>query len=116
MLLRWQGDFFTEQLFCFIPEIFSRLHNTVCIGYLNNLQPADAHDPNNLSHFKKANFTQDENKHSDGKLQCPPLNRITLGQLKSDNNNRQIQLTDVFCVLLYVRVQWDQRYLITISG
>ena len=33
------------------------------------------------------------------KVQCPPLNRITLGQHKSDNNNRMIQLTDVFCVL-----------------
>jgi hypothetical protein len=32
-------------------------------------------------------------------IQCPPLNRITLGQHKSDNNNRMIQLTDVFCVL-----------------
>jgi len=32
--------------------------------------------------------------------QCPQLNRITLGQRKSDNNNRMIQLTDVFCVLL----------------
>jgi len=27
-------------------------------------------------------------------------NRITLGQRKSDNNNRMIHLTDVFCVLL----------------
>ncbi len=33
-------------------------------------------------------------------LQCPPLNRITLAQHKSDNNNRMIQLTAVFCVLL----------------
>ncbi len=33
-------------------------------------------------------------------IQCPPLNRITLGQHKSDNNNRMIQLTDVICVLL----------------
>ncbi len=32
-------------------------------------------------------------------LQCPPLNRITLGQHKSDKNNRMIKLTDVFCVL-----------------
>ena len=32
-------------------------------------------------------------------LQCPQRNRITLCQLKSDNNNRIIQLTDVFCVL-----------------
>ena len=29
-------------------------------------------------------------------IQCPPLNRITLGQHKSDNNNQLIQLTDVF--------------------
>ncbi len=34
------------------------------------------------------------------KIQCPPLNRITLGIPKNDNNNRLIQLTDVFCVLL----------------
>ncbi len=27
-------------------------------------------------------------------VQCPPLNRITLGQRKSDNNNRIIQLTN----------------------
>ncbi len=33
-------------------------------------------------------------------LQYPPLNRITLGQHKSDNNNRMILLTDVICVLL----------------
>ncbi len=33
-------------------------------------------------------------------IQCPPLNRITLGQRKSDNNNRMIQLTNVFWVLL----------------
>jgi hypothetical protein len=32
-------------------------------------------------------------------LQCPPLNKITSGQHKSDNNNRMIQLTDVFCTL-----------------
>ncbi len=38
-------------------------------------------------------------------LQCPPLNRITLGQHKRDNNNRMNQLTDVFCVLL--RYRWD---------
>ena len=29
-------------------------------------------------------------------VQCPPLNRITLGQHKSDNNNWLIQLTDIF--------------------
>jgi len=33
-------------------------------------------------------------------LQCPPLNRITLGQHRSDNNNQMIQLTHIFCVLL----------------
>jgi hypothetical protein len=32
--------------------------------------------------------------------QCPSLNRITLGRHKSDQDNRMIQLTDVFCVLL----------------
>jgi len=37
-------------------------------------------------------------------LQCPPLNRITLGQHKSDNYNRMIQLTDLFCVLLTFEV------------
>ncbi len=33
-------------------------------------------------------------------VQCPPLNRITLGQHRNDNNNRMIQLTKVSCVLL----------------
>jgi len=33
-------------------------------------------------------------------MQCPPLYGITLGTRKSDNNNRMIQLTNVFCVLL----------------
>jgi hypothetical protein len=37
-------------------------------------------------------------------VQCPLLNRITLGQHKSDNNNQMIQITDVFCVLL--RYDW----------
>ncbi len=32
-------------------------------------------------------------------VQCSPLNGITLGRRKSDNNNRMIQLTDVFCAL-----------------
>ncbi len=36
---------------------------------------------------------------SDFKVQCPPLNRIALGQHESDNNNQMIQLTDVFCAL-----------------
>ena len=35
------------------------------------------------------------------KVQCPPLNRITLGQHKSDSNNRMIQLAYVFCVLFW---------------
>jgi hypothetical protein len=33
------------------------------------------------------------------KVKCPPFNRITFGRHKSDNNNRMIQLTDVFCAL-----------------
>ncbi len=37
-------------------------------------------------------------------IQCPPLNRITLSQHISDNNNRLIKLTGVFCVLL--RYKW----------
>jgi hypothetical protein len=37
------------------------------------------------------------------KQMCPPLNRITLGQHKSDNNKRMIQITDVLCVLLKYR-------------
>jgi len=34
-------------------------------------------------------------------VQCPPLNRITLGQHKIDNINRMIQLTDVFGCSLF---------------
>ncbi len=41
-------------------------------------------------------------------IQCLPHNRITLGQHKSDNNNRMIQLTDVFCVLLGYK--WTSNY------
>ncbi len=37
-------------------------------------------------------------------VQWSPVNRITLGQHNSDNNNRMIQLTDMFCVLL--RYKW----------
>ncbi len=33
-------------------------------------------------------------------LQCPPLDLITLGQLKSEYNKQMIELTDEFCVLL----------------
>ncbi len=43
-----------------------------------------------------------------GVLQCPPLNRITLGQHESDNNNRMIQITDVFCVLS--RYKWTSNF------
>jgi len=39
-------------------------------------------------------------------VQCPSLNKITLGQDKSDNNNQMIQLTDGFYVLfMYKRDQ-----------
>jgi len=44
-----------------------------------------------------------------------PLNRITLGHQKSDNNNRMIQLTDAFCVLLRY-YGTSTRYLLTIWG
>ena len=34
-------------------------------------------------------------------IKGPPLNGVTLGQLKGDNINRMIQLTDVFlCTIL----------------
>ena len=35
-------------------------------------------------------------------LQGPPLNRITSGQHKSDNNNRMIQLTDNFVYCFWI--------------
>jgi len=44
-------------------------------------------------------------------IQCPLLNRITLGQHKSDNKNRMIPLTNVFCVLLiynWISIIWLQ--------
>ncbi len=34
-------------------------------------------------------------------VQCPPLNRITLGHHKSDNNNRMITLTGCFHIVSY---------------
>jgi hypothetical protein len=37
-------------------------------------------------------------------LQFPPLNRITLGQHKSDNNIRMFQLTDVFMYFYGINV------------
>ncbi len=47
-------------------------------------------------------------KNRDKIIQCPPLNRITLGRHESDNNNRMIQLTDVFCVLfIYIWAIFD---------
>ena len=47
------------------------------------------------------NYRKQKKPHTDRFLviQCPPLNRITLGQHKSDNNNLMTQLTNVFCVL-----------------
>jgi hypothetical protein len=41
-------------------------------------------------------------------IQCPPLTRITLGEHKSDNKNRMIQSTDVFCVLL--KYKWANNF------
>jgi hypothetical protein len=35
----------------------------------------------------------------------PPLNSITFGQHKIENNNRMIQLTDVFCELFSILVR-----------
>ena len=56
-------------------------------------------------------------------IQCPPLNRITLGQYKSDNNHRMIQFTDVFCVqgemglvISYYDKQLILLYVIQLSG
>ncbi len=51
-----------------------------------------------------------EEQQTSDQVQCPclPLNRITFGQHKSDNNNRMIQLTDVFCVLL--RYKWASNF------
>ena len=34
-------------------------------------------------------------------LLCLPLNRITLGQHETDNNNRMIHSIDVFCLLFW---------------
>ncbi len=42
------------------------------------------------------------------KAQCIMKNWQTLGQYKSDNNNRMIQLTDVHCVLL--RYKWASNF------
>jgi len=42
-----------------------------------------------------------KNYYLESQVQCPPLNWITLGQHKSDNNNRMIQLTNVFYVMLW---------------
>ncbi len=32
-------------------------------------------------------------------IQCPTINWTTLGQYKSESNNRMIQLTEAYCVL-----------------
>jgi len=53
-----------------------------------------------LSTIYHLNLVLNVTKMSNFTLQCPPLNRITLGQHKNDNNNRMIQLTDKFCELL----------------
>ena len=47
-------------------------------------------------------------------VQRLPLNRITLGQHKSDNNNQMIRFTDLFCVLF--RFNGTSKYLMTICG
>ncbi len=44
----------------------------------------------------------------DLQIQCPWVNRITLGHHKIDNNNRMIKLTDVFCALL--RYRWASNF------
>ncbi len=47
-------------------------------------------------------------------IQCPPLNRITFGQHKSDTNNRMIQLTDVFYVL--IRYKWASNFWLQLTA
>jgi len=54
----------------------------------------------NRSLIYNGKFWSIRNKIKFIQIQCPPLNRITLGQHKSDNNNRMIQLTDLVCVHL----------------
>jgi len=39
---------------------------------------------------------------------CTPLNRITLGQHKSDNNNRMIQFTSPTFFVQYSGILWDK--------
>ena len=55
-------------------------------------------DPFELSLDKEASASECNKVKVICLLQCLPLNRITLGQHKSDNNNRMIKLIDVFCV------------------
>ena len=55
-------------------------------------------------------------------MQCPPLNKITLGQHKSDNYiNQIIQLTDEFCALFRyngtcnIWIQWAANPLLSVT-
>ena len=63
---------------------------------------------------------RERERENESEIQCLPLNRITLGQHKSDNNNRMIQLTEVFCVLVrYIMgpaVSDYNKQLITLTG
>ncbi len=61
--------------------------------------------PNKERIFEKiTEFCLDVFKNSSSHLQiqCPPLNRITLGRHRSNNNNRMIQCTDVCYTLFYI--------------
>ncbi len=45
---------------------------------------------------QRINFIRNDFHFSCSYVQCPPLKRITLGQHKSDSNNRMVQSTSVF--------------------
>ena len=47
-------------------------------------------------------------------IQCPPLNWITLGRIKSDNNNRMIQLTEGTFVLLLSQILQNESILMCV--
>ncbi len=57
------------------------------------------HNPTDSNRQKCKSLLQSVNLLLSLEVQCLPLNRIILGQHKSDNTNRMIQLTNVFCVL-----------------